>query len=405
MSQSDRNTFTAVDPALGYLYQVRSALLWALQRLKLSSEFLVSIETLDDVAFESTGGTPAELLQTKHHRAEAASLSDMSTDLWKTLRVWFEGHEKGSIQANTSLVLVTTALAPEGSIASLLRNGNRDVNAAVQALDLVPGSSTSQANASAYDVYLRASRAQRLALLERVTILDGSPMIESLDSELKQEVFWAAGKKDHEAFLERLEGWWLRRILKQLSNSPEDRIGSVELESVMGELREQFKQESLPIDDDLLDFSLDDATRAAHDNSTFVRQLELVKAGKRRVAAAIRDYYRAFEQRSRWLRLEMVVDLELSKYEKRLVEEWELVFDGMRDELGDGATEDARVTAARDVVLKWAERTQHPIRASVTEPFICRGSFHILADEARIGWHPEFRDRLAQLLSGSEASA
>lgn len=405
MSQNEHNTFSAADPALGYLYQIRSALLWALQRLKLSSEFLVSIETLDDVAFEATDATPAELLQTKHHRTGAASLSDMSTDLWKTLRVWFEGHERGIIQANTSLVLVTTALAPEGSIAALLRTDHRDVGAAMRALDLVPGSSTNQANTAGYEAYLRVPSAQRLALLERVTILDGSPVIEALDSELKKEVFWAAGKKDHEAFLERLEGWWLRRVLKQLTNSPKDRIGSVELEAAMGELREQFKQESLPIDDDLLEFSLDDATRAAHDTSTFVRQLELVKAGKRRVAAAIRDYYRAFEQRSRWLRLELVVDLELSKYEKRLVEEWELVFDGMRDELGDEATDDAMVTAARGIVLKWAERAQYPIRASVTEPFICRGSFHILADEARIGWHPEFRDRLAQLLSGSEASA
>jgi hypothetical protein len=27
-----------------------------------------------------------------------------------------------------------------------------------------------------------------------------------------------------------------------------------------------------------------------------------------------------------------------------------------------------------------------------------RGSFHILADELRVGWHPEFMDRLQQVL-------
>ncbi len=405
MPQDPHNPFSAADPALGYLYQVRSALLWALQRLKITSEFLVSIETLDDVAFETTGGTPVELLQTKHHRVATAMLSDNSPDLWKTLRVWFEGYEKGVIQANTSLVLVTTTIAATGTAAALLKRDKRDVAAAKQSLDLVPGSSTNQANAAAYAAYLRASPATRLALLDRVTILDGSPSIESLDAELKKEVFWAAGKQHHEAFLQRLEGWWLRRVIKQLTSNAPDRIGSVELEAAMGDLREQFKQESLPIDDDLLAFSLDDATRAAHDGSTFVRQLELIKAGKQRVAAAIRDYYRAFEQRSRWLRLDLVVDLELPKYEKRLVEEWELVFAGMRDELGDAVTDSAKESAARDVVLKWAERTQFPIRANVTEPFICRGSFHMLADESRIGWHPDFRTRLAQLLSDPGASA
>jgi ABC-3C protein len=43
------------------------------------------------------------------------------------------------------------------------------------------------------------------------------------------------------------------------------------------------------------------------------------------------------------------------------------------------------------------------IRPGVTEPFVVRGSFHMLADEAspRIGWHPDFHDRLTELLNPS----
>jgi hypothetical protein len=166
----------------------------------------------------------------------------------------------------------------------------------------------------------------------------------------------------------------------------------------MADLREQFKQEALPIDDDLLTFTLDDATKAAHEDSTFVRQLEIIKAGKRRIAAAIRDYYRAFEQRSRWLRDDLVVGLDLHKYEQRLHQEWELIFEAMRDEVGASATDEAQEEAARSV-LAWAERTPIPIRPGVTEPFVTRGSLHMLADEVRIGWHPEFRARLEALLS------
>ena len=90
--------------------------------------------------------------------------------------------------------------------------------------------------------------------------------------------------------------------------------------------------------------------------------------------------------------------MELDKYEKRLAEEWELVFEAMRDDLGDDATEEAKEMAARSV-LAWAERTTIPIRPNVTEPFVSRGSFHMLSDEQRIGWHPEFRRRLALILS------
>src|SRR5262249_47810476 len=80
-----------------------------------------------------------------------------------------------------------------------------------------------------------------------------------------------------------------------------------EIESQMSDLREQFKQESLPIDDDLLTFDLDETTQTAHANYPFVRQLEIAAAGKRRIAAAIRDYYRAFEQRSRWIRNDLLL--------------------------------------------------------------------------------------------------
>jgi len=404
MSSGNSNQFSAADPALGYLYQARSALLWALQRLKSQPDFLVSIETLDDVTFETTGGSPIELLQTKHHRKVTANLTDASPDLWKTLRIWFEGHASGLISSTTSLVLVTTGIAPRNSTASKLQMYGREVDAAQQALNATAASSTNQSNAAGYDAYLSATAAERKSILERIVIVDAAPSISSLDEELTEEVFWAAGKEHHEAFLDRLEGWWLRRVLRQLAANNNDRIGSVELEAQMSDLREQFKQESLPIDDDLLEFILDDTTKAAHEGSTFVRQLEIVKAGKRRIANSIRDYFRAFEQRSRWLRLELIVEMELHKYEKRLLEEWEMVFEAMRDELGTAATTNAKETAARSV-LAWAERTTLPIRRNVTEPFVSRGSFHMLAEELRLGWHPEFREKLSELLGRSGAAS
>ncbi|MHB8392406.1 MAG: hypothetical protein ACYDBH_22965, partial [Acidobacteriaceae bacterium] len=128
---STLNPFSAADSALGYLYQVRVALLLSLRRLKSGSDFVISLEVLDDVAFVTAEGTPQEVLQTKHHLDGRASLTDASTDLWKTLRVWFEMSAAGTISSNTALHLLTTAQCPDGSIASCLRNVNRDVEAAL----------------------------------------------------------------------------------------------------------------------------------------------------------------------------------------------------------------------------------------------------------------------------------
>ena len=399
------NQFSAADSALGYLYQVRVALLWALLRLKKHDDFVISLETLDDVTFETKGGKPEELLQTKHHRNRKATLTDVSEDLWKSLRVWFEGHLAKTIPPDTTLHLLTTETAPPGSIAARLRSHDgRDVAGAITALETIAQSSASKANAPSYAAFLETTAKDRKQLLDNVVIFDAAPTITALDSDLKREVFWAVERKDHDAFLERLEGWWFRRCLKQLSSAaPADRVLAGEIETQMSDLREQFKQDSLPIDDDLLTFDLDEATEVAHAGSTFVRQLEIIAAGKRRIAAAVRDYYRAFEQRSRWLRNDLLLVGDLTQYERRLVEEWELVFEGVKDELGDTAAEAAQQRAARDV-LRWAESVSLPIRPGVTEPFVTRGSLHILADEVRLGWHPQFRDRLAALLQSKDAS-
>lgn len=396
--------FAAINPTLGYLYQVRAALLWSLQRIRHEEGFQVSVEVLDDVAFESTTGDPSTFLQTKHHASRLAALTDSCPDVWKTLRVWIESPRTNSIQANASLQLVTTGIAPANSAASKLKLSGRDAMGARATLDAIARTSTNVANAAAYRAYESLSAEERLALLERVFIIDSAPTIWDIDAEIRTSIFWAVDRAHQNAFQDRLEGWWFRRVIGQLTSAPDARIGSVEIESEMADLRDQFRQDSLPIDGDLLDFILDDGAEAAHQQYRFVRQLELIDASRRRVASAIRDFYRAYEQRSRWVREDLVVALDISRYEKRLSEEWANVFDAMCNEVGDAATEVERKAAARSV-LQWAERATISIRPGVTEPFLCRGSLHMIADESRIGWHPHFKELLNATLTESGENA
>lgn len=393
--------FSAADSALGYLYQVRCALLWSLQRLKNEANFEVSIETLDDVTFEAKGA-PAELLQTKLHKNRGANLTDASPDLWKTLRIWIAASDGGHTNQHTILYLVTTENAAAGTIAGNLRTTARDVDAALQSLELTAQTSTNQTNTSAYQAYLGKTPAERRAIVERVFIVDGAPDMSDLDDLLKNEVFHATPRERQNTFLEYLEGWWFRRAVTQLQNvATEDRILSEELESQMADLRDQFKQDSLPISDDLLNYELDGETAESHRGFAFVQQIELATNHTKRIAAAIRDFYRAFEQRSRWQRQDLLFVGDLTVYEKTLTEEWELLFAAVEDKIGPGAAEETKRSAAQEV-LSWAETgsVNSRIKPGVCEPFVTRGSLHILADQLKIGWHPEFRARLQHLLEG-----
>src|SRR5450830_16613 len=118
MATESVNSFSANASMLGYLYQVRVALLWALQQAKVG-EFSVSLETLDDVTFEANG-IPLSVLQTKHSIVKKANLTDTSADLWKTLRVWLVGNASGEVPTDTSLFLITTSSITEGTAAQAL---------------------------------------------------------------------------------------------------------------------------------------------------------------------------------------------------------------------------------------------------------------------------------------------
>jgi hypothetical protein len=185
MNTPGPSPFSAADAALGYLYQVRVGLLWALRRLKVGNDFLVSIETLDDVTFETKGGLAEELPQTKHHRNREASLTNGSAELWKTLRVWFEGYAAGSIPIGAALHLLTTAKASTGSAAAYLRTDGRDVDAALTALETTAQSSDSVSNAPAYAAFTKLTRSVRRGLLESVVVIDAAPSVMDLDGELR----------------------------------------------------------------------------------------------------------------------------------------------------------------------------------------------------------------------------
>jgi len=400
MDANNRGAHSASYSALGYLYQVRYALFDALQRLRKGQEFTVSIETLDDVVFEKEGEAP-ELLQTKHHVTKVADLTDSSQDLWKTIGIWCEEIIRGTIPEGTLFLLITTAQAADGSAAHYLKPGaSRNTENGMHRLNSTAESSSSKTNASAYQAYCSLNLDQRRKLLECAFVVDGVPHIQDLDSKFKEVVFFAVEQRYLDSFLQRLEGWWYRRVIKHLLENGDNAILSEELTAETTSLREQFKQDNLPIDDDIMSASVD---ASGYQDRIFVHQLRLIEIGNARIFHAIRNYFRAFEQRSRWVREDLLHVGDLERYEERLVEEWDILFQQMSDELGEDATEEGKRAAAK-TLYKWVETATHPqIRPGVIEPCISRGTYQILSDVQRVGWHLEFKERLLQLLEPREA--
>lgn len=382
--------FSAAPSALGYLYQFETALLEYLRRDDPAID--LSIEVLDDIALE---GAQTELLQTKLE-IEPGSLTDGSAGLWKTLRVWSESVD---VTPDALLVLITTASAPDNSIAALLRADDRDEEGAHDRLVAYARAATGKTLAPARNAFLSLAEDKRRAMVGRIVIADAAPVIDNLDEEFERSLRHAAPLATRPHLVTRLREWWLLRAERHLIDvaaglSPE--ISSAEIEDRIASLRDQLTADNLPNDFEELTAPSDEEVAA--DKRAFVMQLRLIALGNERIRLAVHDHNRAFTQRSRWLREELLMGDELEAYERRLKDEWRRIWLPETDNELDGITDDNALRRGREVFKGCNDGVVEPIRPKVSAPHITRGSFHMLADELEIGWHHEWLERVEVML-------
>jgi hypothetical protein len=390
MAKSAKNKYSASESMQGYLYQCRYALLLLLQRNRATPSVRMSVEKFDDVAFEG-GGQPRELIQTKH-RTQPGNLTDLSEDLWKTLRIWSEGVRDNNFPLpGTVFSLITTQTAPDGGAATLLRPGaGRDPIQAASLLVAAAKATTSAQIKDACDVFVQLSAKRRNAMLADVYVHDATAQIADLEERLLQEVYYAAPIENRASFLAQLEGWWFRRVIRHLTTPSQPSIRGIELEREMERLKDGYTEDNLPIEIPLPDPPA--PPDPASDPREFVARLRKVGVPSSRVRRAILDFYRAYVHRDRWAKDTLLRFNELEQYDERLQGEWERLCDDLLAELV-GADDEAKARLGRELFQRLdsdaAREVVFFIRPRCTEPSISRGSLHKLADEGRLAWHPE----------------
>jgi len=383
--------YSAPGPMLGYLYQVRIALLWAARQSTLGN-FTLSVETLDDVSFTDDKDATV-VLQTKHSINSQATLSDLSTELWKTLRVWIDGYVSGEVPQDAARFLIATTTVSAGSACASLAIGERerDIESAANLLKHAATTSTNTALKDTYDAFLALPPDQKINLLSTIYIVGGEPNAADIEKAIKEAIHYVSIRHVDVA-LQMLEGWWFKRVVYELLNNGQG-ITRLEFDSQISEIQESLKRDALPINDEIDSLMVALSELPEYANRPFYKQVELVGAGSGRIRNAITSYLQAFRQRSAWMRDDLLFETDLRSYDHRLVEEWALLREQICDELGEEPAE-AELAKAGRAILKWAEDAPIPIRSGVSVPWVCRGSFHMLAEDLKVGWHPDFRGRL-----------
>lgn len=386
---------SAAEQGLGYIFQPRFALLKILQ---LPESSAILLEKEDDVEFISINGIRS--LGSLKHKARGERLTDLSIDFWKSVGIWLLYYEKsGFVASDGRFILFSTAVVAQDSfLLEFTDRGTGNVDRLEVAKDAL-ARSKSEPIGKVRDALSKLDEDQQRDFIDRISIIDATPRITDLP-ELIDVHLRLVRRESRAAVFERLEGWWTDLAIKMLAGERKDPVYGYEVSDKINAINEEYRADNLPITfrHRLPDGQID----VANDPRIFVEQLRILDLSAVRIRNAIIDYYRAFEQRSSWARENLLISGEIEEYEDRLIDEWtryrEIVFENLHDE----SDEDACLVAGREL-YRWAEieTLQLRIRERVTEPYVVRGAFHILANanpEPRVHWHPRFMERLQHLL-------
>lgn len=383
------NQFDASGSLAGYIYQCRLALLLGLQTVKKKPNGQISIEKFDDIAFENDDHAHC-IIQAKHH-ISAKNLTDSSVDFWKTLRIWIEDLKSGVIiNADTRRLLITTAVAADGSAISKLRteSSETDRQAARMKLQAVATSSTNQTTKVGRELFLKLTDKEADLLLASVHVIDAAPNLPDVLDDIEGELRILAPSHSDKV-TEHLEGWWLKVVGKRLVGEDSTQIPLQDILRKANEIGRMYGPDGLPLStpEELGDKHYDPSDEA----EIYVKQMRLVQLPTKVIQSGIRDFYRAKTQRSKWAREGLLLDGETSRYDAKLQDQWERRFEADCCEAAD-ADDDNKCEIGRKIYF-WANQQQVGFR-NVVESWITAGSFQGLADRLKIGWHPHFNDHL-----------
>lgn len=403
MLRRTTDQFSAGEQGLGYIYQARLALL---QLLQLPEDTAIFLEKDDDLDF--IDGDGGKSLASLKHKAIGDKLTDLSTDFWKSVNIWLTRYKRdGRCTSNLRFFLFTTGMVSSGSfLARFLPDkpiATGDAKTLTELADAALAGSTSKLIVPIATAFKELSDPEKQDFLERILIFDDSPRIGDIPALIREKHMRSIRREHREFVFERLEGWWTDAVIKQLSGARPEGIFGYEVSDKLSNFAEEYKTDNLPIT--FRGKVPTDEIDTDADPRLFVTQLREIGISSNRIRSAILDYYRAFEQRSAWVRENLIALGEVEEYEDRLADEWgrykDIVFEKLKDDSTEEAMREAGITLYNWAEFETGKIESLRIRARVTEPYVLRGSFHILADttpEPKVYWHPRFLERLGKVL-------
>lgn len=397
MGDEKKTSHSAEGSALGFWYQSLYALL-ILAELD-TDDAAIGVEQLDDIELKVDGH--GLLYQLKHSiAAKPSAVGIKSRSLWRTIKVWTDLLPKINL-AETRLHLVTVGGLVEGDPLAALTDPDDD-RLSLAAVMTQEAERVLKERAEAKEkgeplphagradgcgAFLELSDTERVSLLLRVTLKLDSPTIGEIEKALQGHLTIVL-PEHRQKVAERLIEWWDRQIVYSLCGKRARAIARTEYQSQVGEIIADLEQGKL-----VADFETVAKPLEYQPDGMLTRQIALVNGGPSDIDKAIREEWRARQQRARWATENPALGAMINEYDAILTEHWSDRHSQMAEDCAD-LEDEAKCKLGLDL-LRWshneAPRAVRPIQEGFGAAYYVRGSYQVLSIGLQVGWHPDYK--------------
>lgn len=365
----------------------------------------VGVEQLDDVDLKVDGH--ALLFQLKHSISNSPPpISIKSKALWKTVKVWVDILPELTL-SETTLHLVTVAKLGTDSPLNVLTDMTSERTELVEAMAqeaqrvLDARSAAAKAgktlpHADRVDgclAFLALTETERLNLMRRTLIQPGSFAIGAIEDNVAGHLKLLPPDQ-RPAVAMRLIEWWDRQIVYSLCGKRERVISRSELQHQVSAIVSDIEQDKL-----VPDFELASPPSDYQPDGMLARQVQLVDGKTSDLSKAIREEWKAREQRAKWLNGSPAMAVTINDYDRVLEEHWSDRHCQMAEDCADLDQKGKCQSGLK--MLRWtheeAPGAVRPIAQGWNAAYYVRGSYQVLAIDLKVGWHADY----AKLLGGA----
>ncbi len=382
---------SAVAQMAGYLFQPERVLYWLAKSPRGSA---VGVELEDDVVVRLKKGHSADIIleQLKKSSSTRIPFSDTSKDLWNTLNIWLELAENDVVNIDkTQFHMVTNKQLNEDTIVSLI--AAKELDTCIKRLKVV-GAKPSDAIRSHSEYILDPQRSSLLSqLLSKIEVYDN---LES--SNMKElvldEMSIPETLSDNDIYNAML-GWIHEVIIEKIKLGEAPLVTKASYSERLAGLIISLSRISA-VEKAARFIPISKADRAAHKESSFVRQLLLVAFEKEsnEVLEAIDDYLRCESERVRLTTDGKITKDDFIDFDDKLVKIWQRIRDRKIRQFTRPLTNPELLGQEIYYDTVGADRREPLAGRPTVELYLTSGRYHYLANQLSVGWHPDYKKKL-----------